>query len=41
MLNKKNIYIGRFLREKNAALAYNTMAKKLFGEYANLNEVKK
>lgn len=33
----KNHYIGKFLTERDAALAYNDMAIKYFGEFANLN----
>lgn len=32
-------YLGRFLCEKEAALAYNYAATKKFGEYASLNQV--
>ena len=39
MFNRKNIYIGRFKFEMDAAIAYNIKAKELFGEYARLNEV--
>ena len=33
------IPLGRFLVEKDAALAYNNAATKYYGEYASLNEV--
>jgi hypothetical protein len=36
-VNYKNIYLGRFLNKKEAALAYNNGAIKYFGEFANLN----
>lgn len=35
----KNRFLGRFLVEEDAALAYNTAAIEMFGEYANLNEI--
>lgn len=40
---KKNgikYYLGRFKDEISAALAYNEKAKELYGEFANLNEIK-
>lgn len=37
--NCGNIYLGCFNSETDAAKAYNEMAKKLFGEYACLNEI--
>lgn len=36
-INKKVVYIGKFDNAKEAALAYNEMAKKHFGEHAALN----
>lgn len=35
--NGKNIHIGYYANEVDAAKAYNAMAKELFGEFANLN----
>lgn len=37
--DKKQIYLGRFSNEEDAAVAYNKKATELFGEYAYLNEV--
>lgn len=38
-LNGKSIHLGVFKSEKDAAIAYNKAAKKLFKKYALLNEV--
>lgn len=38
-LNGHLIYLGYFTHEKNAAIAYNTAAKKYFGNYAHLNKI--
>jgi hypothetical protein len=35
----KRIYAGRFEREDDAALAYNILAKKMFGGFAKLNKI--
>ena len=37
--NGKNIHIGHFPTEEAAALAYNELAAKYHGEYANLNKL--
>lgn len=37
MYQGKQIHIGYFENEKDAALAYDTRAKELYGEYAKLN----
>ncbi len=36
-IKDKRIFIGRFFLEKDAAIAYNEMAKYHFGEFAKLN----
>ncbi len=38
-LNGKNIYLGDFDSEKEAAEIYNHKAIELFGEYANINNI--
>ncbi len=35
--NKKQLYLGRFSNEEEAAKVYDTKAKELFGEYAYTN----
>lgn len=39
MKDYKHVYIGRFEIEREAAVAYNTEALKLFEDFAKLNEV--
>ena len=39
MINYKQIYLGQFEDEKEAARAYNRKAIELFGEYALLNDL--
>lgn len=38
-LNKKKIWLGRFIDEISAAKAYNKKAKELFGEFVLLNNI--
>lgn len=38
-IKKKNIIIGSYYTKEDAAIAYNEMAIKLFGEYALLNDL--
>jgi AP2-like factor, euAP2 lineage len=38
-INGKRISLGRYLTEKEAAIAYNKKAIELFGEFACLNSI--
>lgn len=38
-VNKKLIHLGRYLKEIDAALAYNHVAVKHFGRYARINSI--
>jgi hypothetical protein len=38
-INYKNIYLGLYHNEEEAALAYNKAALEHFGEYAKINDV--
>ena len=40
VISNKQKHLGLFKTKKDAAIAYNTSAKKLFGEFANLNVIK-
>lgn len=37
MVNRKHVYLGSFLSEKQAALAYDYAAVYYFGDFASLN----
>lgn len=39
MTGRKEVWVGAFKSEKDAAKAYNKAAKELFGEFALLNKV--
>lgn len=38
-MHGKCYYLGRFIKEEDAAIAYNKKATELFGEFANLNTI--
>ena len=38
-VNKKEIYLGLYVTQEEAALAYNQAAQKYFGEFAFLNQI--
>lgn len=38
-LDRKEIFLGYFNDEKQAAIAYNKAAKKYFGKFARLNSI--
>lgn len=40
-IKSKNIVLGHFVNEKDAAIAYNEKALELFGEFAYLNIIRK
>ena len=39
IINREIITLGRFEKEKDAAVAYNIKALELFGEFARINEI--
>lgn len=39
VINGKRIYLGNYINEKDAAIAYNKKAIEIFGQHANLNKV--
>lgn len=38
-MNNKTIFLGEYKHEREAARAYNEAARRLFGDYARLNEL--